>query len=277
MRYTSRMAKRDTILVYSTPPAETGDLLPSLYETFGNTDINIKQIWAKDVVQGDVLRSDRSVLILPGAPYSQGYRDQLNGAGFKNIREAIHDHKLNMFGICCSAYLSCPSYSFTHPDGEFVTHTSELALIDATAHGPIDELEPLDELAGTRWHNLKIAPLSFKDKSNQEQYAAVAYSRGPLLSLSDESQHKIIARFNTVAGRPPAIIGSEFGAGKIALASTPIELRGASLKKQFENGPFKNIDQDDFEKGKIFSNALAAQEGKRDELWGQIWDYLLER
>ncbi len=62
------MTQRDTILVYSSPPAETGDLLPSLYETFNGTDIKIKQIWADDVVQGDVLHSDTSGLILPGAP-----------------------------------------------------------------------------------------------------------------------------------------------------------------------------------------------------------------
>ena len=100
---------RNRILVYSEPPAEIGVLLPALHDTFGHQkDIEIKQVYLPDILQGDILRDGNSVLALAGAPDGNGYREQFGGQGFQNIQSAIDHHNLNMLGVCCFAYLAGP-------------------------------------------------------------------------------------------------------------------------------------------------------------------------
>lgn len=264
---------RNRILVYSEPPAEIGVLLPALHDTFGHQkDIEIKQVYLPDILQGDILRDGNSVLALAGAPDGNGYREQFGGQGFQNIQNAIEHHNLNMLGVCCFAYLACPDYDFQRPQEAREYHKSEISLIKARATGPIEELKDPNKAWGNgQWHNHEIADISFFDRNGVPQNAAIGYTLGPRLILDDESEHTIMARFEKVTERPPAVIATELGTGKLVLSAVSIDTRGETLRHQI-----MPINQH-FQDALTFAETLAAREAGRDLLWDQVWDYLLER
>ncbi len=255
--------KRTKIAVYSDYPAESGVIRYSLAESFNTRSMDTRYIGQKDILDRSACKPD-TVIVLPGAPHGDGYRSQLRGDGYKNLRRHLYDGG-GLLTICAATYTSCPSYTFEKDDGTIVTHTSDFAILNAHSHGPIKELSDPDKRWGGAWARHDVAILNFKDEYGDEHETGVCYSKGGLINLDPAEQCDIIARFKKLAGRPPAIVGKSFGPGYAVFSPVSIDVSGAQMKDRI-------IPIDDhFKNAKIYAQELAAVEQSRNRLWNTIW------
>lgn len=255
--------KRTKIAVYSEYPAEAGVIRFSLAESFNTHSMQTRYIGQKDILDKSACRPD-TVIILPGAPHGDGYRGQLGGQGFENIRQHLHEGGA-LLTICASTYLSCPSYTYEQDDGTTSSHTSDFAILNAHAHGPLKELSDPQKRWGGAWARHDVAMLNFVDEHGHPNEAGVCYSKGPRIHLDPAEQCDVIARFSKLAGQPPAIVGKSIGKGYAVFSSVSIDVSGTQMKDRI-----RPVD-DHLKNAKIYAEELAAVEQSRNRLWNMIW------
>lgn len=184
-------------------------------------------IGAKDIRDGCL--QDCALLIMPGGA-DLYFCEKLNGAGNQIIRNFVETGG-SYLGICAGAYYACASLDWNH--GE-ISGERELGFYAGQCTGPVFEwLEKPDSLYNGSW--LYAADI----EGNRMQFVSQYNGGGVFSEPKDEDDTKVIARYTTLKGAPPAIISGTFGTGKYILSSPHIEKFGHLLT----DGLHKHLNQ----------------------------------
>ncbi len=262
------------IIVYCEPPAEVGALRVSLSETFGDSaDTEVRYMGARELADDTLFADPGTAIIYPGAPHGDGYRAQFAYDGFRRRREHIENGGAALL-LCAAFYQAIRSYSFLTDDGVLKRHQSPYHLFNGSAHGPIRELVAAEKRWGGSVARHDVAMVTFEDENGTEHETGLCLSKGPLITLDEDEECDVIARFRDLEGRPPAIIGKRIGSGYAVGAAVGIEIDGNLMQRLISPGDVNLHGQTrrDVEDNLRFASELARFHTERDLLWNLIWN-----
>ena len=212
---------------------------------------------AADIISG-VLDHPPRLLVMPGGA-DLYYCEKLNGAGNAAIRRYV-EHGGSYLGICAGAYYACESLCWAAGTDQSITGSRELGFYPGTATGPVAALmQGLDQ----SW--LGVAPLQCHDGSRMMS----CYDAGPVFSEPGD-QAEIMARYDSLPGQPPAIVGCAIGRGYAVLSGPHIERLmpwAANALSQHANPHYT------YESG--IYKTLASGATDQEKLWSLVMDRLL--
>lgn len=195
------------------------------------------EVWfanAEAVIDGRVLGM-ADMFVMPGGA-DLPYCAKLNGAGNENIRTYVEDGGTYL-GVCAGAYYACKSIEWNKGHADEITGKRELAFVNATAIGPINELAPP--------YNATLQSAAVIDLEGNSVY----YNGGPYFRVNNKSTD-VLARYRGLPFDAPAIVRASVGEGQVILSGVHFEIgsaqllghaeesqRAAELAAQFKNAP----------------------------------------
>lgn len=197
-----------SVFVYQDYVHNNGVLMRRLRDTFGADAVVACD--AADII-GRCLDDSVGLFVMPGGA-DLYYCEKLNGAGNAAIRGYVEAGGTYL-GICAGAYYACSSISWAATEGaEAIVGPRELALLDATAIGPLPEyIESFD----TSWAGVA--------RLQTAQGPAVAlYRGGCYFEPSPASLHETLATYD-LPGSPAAIVRTHVGNGSVILSGVHLE------------------------------------------------------
>lgn len=197
------------------------------------------------------------LLVMPGGA-DVYYCEKLNGEGNQRIRDFVAGGG-SYLGICAGAYYGCTSLDWNK--GE-IDGSRELAFYGGQAVGPVfDWVEKPGDIYNGSW----IKAVEVATESGEPFLSE--YNGGPAFA---ETDNDVLARYSTLGGQPPAIVGGSHGRGRYILSSPHIELWGETLRNSVP--PLFNISYDK----KMFEiDKLMPYENRQKEFFKTIIERLL--
>ncbi len=174
---------------------------------------------AEAVIDGRVLGMADIFVMLGGAdlPYCR----KLNGAGNENIRAYVEEGGTYL-GICAGAYYGCKAIEYHKGREDEICGKRELAFAPVTAIGSLHDLAPpYDE-------TLNSAAIAELSDGEQAFYNGGCTFKG--------SGFEILCRYESLHGKPPAIITMGVGKGRAILSGVHFEMTPALLKNHPAEG-----------------------------------------
>lgn len=181
-------------------------------------DHNISCVTAAQIIEEGMPESV-DIFIMPGGA-DRPYARKLNGKGNDIIRRYVENGGTYL-GICAGAYYGCTHIEFQKNTANEICEKRELGFFKGTAIGCLKDIAPLYD------QTLKSA--SVTRITQGEQNYPVFYWGECYFAASRESDFKIIAHYNDVTGRPPAIISCPVGKGKAILSGVHFEASDNAL------------------------------------------------
>ncbi len=187
-----------------------------LQKFFKNDDVWLAN--AEAIIDGRVLHM-ADIFVIPGGA-DLPYCKKLNGEGNDNIRAYVEDGGTYL-GICAGAYYACNTLKFHEGREDEITGKRELDFANAVAVGSLPELAPYYDLTVK---SAAAANIRLPDDSILTGF----YHGGPKFNLKDDSAN-IIARYEDIQGKPPAIIETYVGDGRTILLGVHLEMIAQDL------------------------------------------------
>ena len=178
---------------------------------------------AKSIIAGDVFK-DRDVFVMPGGA-DLPYCKKLNGLGNKNIRSFVENGGTYL-GICAGAYYACRSIEYHKGREDEICGPRELAFVDCVAVGSIPQIAPYYD------DTLKSAAIT-KILLGGGEIIDAYYHGGCHFNLCGHETN-IVARYEGLNFKPPAIITQKINKGRVILSGLHLEASNTHL------GEFKN-------------------------------------
>lgn len=221
-------------------------------------DYIVRSIIAEHLDTEKVL-NELTVFVMPGGA-DLPYCAKLSGSRNTRLRHWVEAGGIYL-GICAGAYFGCSEIEFQGRDKK-ISGPRELAFLKGTAIGSIQELAPLYDFT---IRSSRVAQL--RTYSGGEVVAL--YQGGPFFKIDQEDESiKILARYTTVAGAPPAIIETHVGQGKAVLSGVHPEMS----YKEFEYSMLSLNDHDRASLNKHLTDLRSGDTGRR-----KLWRELLSR
>ncbi len=168
---------------------------------------------AAGVCHGAALHPN-SIFVMPGGadlPYGR----KLNGTGNANLRRFVEDGGTYL-GICAGAYFACRAIEFHKGRNDEICGPRELALVDCVGIGSIPEIAPYYDDTP---NSAAITKISLGNGETLNAY----YHGGCYFDVSDPDA-KIIARYEALENKPPAIITKLVKNGRAVLSGVHLEV-----------------------------------------------------
>lgn len=193
------------------------------------------EVWfanAEAVIDGRVL-GIADIFVMPGGA-DLPYVAKLNGTGNDNIRAYVEEGGTYL-GVCAGAYYGCKEIEYHKGRADEICGPRELAFVDAIAVGSLPDLAPYYDDA---LNSAAIVPLT---------HGEAFYQGGCTFRGKD---FEVIARYETLPAKLPAIIAANVGEGRVILSGVHFEIgpeqtarhpgdaeRAAELAAQFKSTP----------------------------------------
>ena len=207
-----------------------------------------------DDIKDGILDDDISLLIMPGGA-DLFYCERLDGAANILIKNYVESGG-SYLGICAGAYYGATALEWAKGDGEFaICDTRELAFTDATAIGPIYSYIQEHDFSKS-WDGL--CQLSYNGQSFKAMYRGGCY-------FENAKDADVIARYDDLTDKPAAIIGKDFGRGRVVLSGPHIELRSFDYGKLL----YKNQNMH-YDYCKKVRDALKPHDQNLNDMWERI-------
>lgn len=251
---------RKRVLVFAEIGADHRTLCERLRETFARAaaPVDVVPVTAAQMRQPGVMDGPDAIgFFLPGAS-DANYDNKMGADNIDRLRRFVKDGGRFM-GICAGAYYACETIEwFKWEPARFKTKTPRIDFFNYRAHGPIRALlDGQTDLTHALSH-AAAADITFEDTTGK-QTARIMYWGGP--ELSGVSEGHIIARFNGVAGKPPAIVMRDIGKGRAIISAVHPEIRGADFATAiYGNEPVHA-------RARVIAHDVARDEAARDRLW----------
>ncbi|MDB5491675.1 MAG: biotin apo-protein ligase-related protein [Micavibrio sp.] len=247
--------KKPSILIYQDYVHNNGQLYHALVERYGFAVVGYCD--AASIIAG-ILDPTVKLLVMPGGA-DLYYCEKLNGAGNRAIRNFVENGG-SYLGICAGAYYACDRIEWARGSDREISGSRELKLYGGLASGPITEfIQGLDQ----SW--LASATISGADIST-----SVCYEAGPIFAEPSAAHEKIIARYTSLPGQPPAIVESQIGKGQVILSSPHIERQMPSAWSDLYSVNNPHYDH----MHKVYKN-LSKDRAQQGALWNLILDKLV--
>ena len=192
---------------------------------FSPKNIKVGLVDANDIIKNDVLNKDVLAFILPGGA-STPFRMKLRTLGDNKIKEYIRRGGTYL-GICAGAYYACDFIEFEKDVPELRICTDEsLKIINADAVGTLHK--ELGILPYSRTAN-SAAVVRLKSVKNNDEYISY-YHGGPYFNVKG-TNIDVLAVYEDIKGKPPAIISSSYGEGRVIASGVHFEDSGVQLQK----------------------------------------------
>jgi len=192
--------------------------LKCLCEFFSNDEVWFAN--AEAIIDGRVLGM-ADIFVMPGGadlPYCR----KLNGEGNDNIRAYVEEGGTYL-GICAGAYYGCSKIEWHKGRSDEICEPRELAFAPVTAIGSLHDLAaPYDE-------TLNSAAIVMLTGGQQAFYNGGCTFRG-------KGGFEVLARYEGLPLKPPAIISVEVGEGRAILSGIHFEMTPALLKNHPAEG-----------------------------------------
>jgi biotin--protein ligase len=220
------MTGRD-VVVYHGKGTMLDFLTQFLHEEIDRSRHGLRFVSAEDVRSGRAF-DNAGLLIMPGGE-DRHFCADLNGAGNRNITEFLY-HGGYSIKLCGSAYYSMSRICYNKGLQNAVSAPRELALVKGTARGSIPQFAaPFDNTHDSA----AIVPVELGSGTAVNFY----YNGGPYFEIEDDPFATVAGRYQSLAGKPPAIIEAQVGQGHATLLGVHPEVSAARLLHHIENDP----------------------------------------
>lgn len=220
------------MLVYRSFPDISNPLHRSLCRIYGEASVG----WcsAEDIRAGR-LEPPVRLLVLPGGG-DVHYRDALNGAGTRAIRDFVEGGG-RYLGICGGAYFACAALEWAKGSEYEISDRRELGFFPGTAVGPIGGMDAIDPEGGGPIPRLTHISFNINSIFFKHRVQCVYYSGGP--AFTDAPSYtgiETLARWGDAEELPigthnsAAILKIRVGRGVVILSSVHFELGGNDLE-----------------------------------------------
>ncbi|PJF20465.1 MAG: biotin--protein ligase, partial [Phototrophicales bacterium] len=151
---------------------------------------------APDIIQNGI-PNHIDLFIMPGGA-DRPYAQKLNGIGNKHIREYVEAGGTYL-GICAGAYYGCTHIEFQKGTSSAICEDRELKFFDGTGTGCLTDIapHPYDQTL----QSACITPIGVRGEEIQTLYWGGCTFHTPITSDT-----KVVAHYNKLDTRPPAII-----------------------------------------------------------------------
>lgn len=257
---------RKRVLVFAEHGADHRTLCERLRETFARAaaPVDVVPVTAAQMREPGMLDGPDTIgFFLPGAS-DANYDNKMGADNIDRLRRFVADGGRFM-GICAGAYYACETIEwFKGEPARFKTKKPRIDFFNYLAHGPIRALLDGQTDLGNALSHAAAADIRFDD-GGMMRGATVMYWGGP--ELSGPSPGQVIARFNTLAGKPPAIVMRDIGKGRALISAVHPEIRGADFGAAvYGHDPVHA-------RARAIAHKVAADEAAR----GILWDGLMRR
>lgn len=219
---------RPRVLVFAESGADYHTLCQRLRETFRDaaTPVDVIPVTAAQMRAPGMMDADKTLgFFLPGASHAD-YDTKLGADNIAALRRFVMDGGKFM-GICAGAYYACAQIDWYEHDRTRARRKQPgIDFFNYHARGPIRDLiyEPGGD---TSYAHVAPAHITL---ANGLKMAAM-YWGGPHLAANDPhaaqtTQDRVIARFDDLAGKPPAILMRDIGLGRAIISSVHPEVIG---------------------------------------------------
>jgi glutamine amidotransferase-like uncharacterized protein len=224
------------ILVYQDYVHNNGILFRNLVHAYGARNVGFCD--ASDILDGACLEKAR-LLIMPGGA-DLYYKEKLDGQGNANIQTFVENGGAYL-GICAGAYYGCDTLSWGAGSAHEISGSRQLGFFKGCAVGPIAEFIQEGDITKS-WRNIVRLTGDFLSKVHHAFYAA-----GPYF-IADEGTSQsceVLARYDEILEKPPAIIRLNYGAGAVVLSAVHIEYGADDIARTtyHTNNPSLDWDQ----------------------------------
>jgi glutamine amidotransferase-like uncharacterized protein len=249
--------QKPCVLIYQDYVHNNGQLYHALTERYGFNAVGYCD--AAAIIAG-ILDPMVKMFVMPGGA-DLYYCEKLNGAGNRAIRNFVENGG-SYFGICAGAYYACDSIEWAKGSEHQITGARELKFYSGMAAGPVKEFVS----------NLEKPSIRAVSVAGDAGTATVCYEGGPVFAEPAAETEKVLARYNTVLGEPPAIIETQIGKGRVILASPHIErlMPSAWSSLYSVNNPHYDFEH------KVYK-ALSKDREQQHALWLNILDRLMSK
>lgn len=249
---------RTKILIYQDYGcSDTTSLNDGLREYFEPRGCRVGYTDAAGIIHGNDLNDNVLAFFMPGGAGTP-YRHKLQVLGNDKIREYVQNGGI-YYGICAGAYYACRQTEFEAdiPELKKVTECG-LNLLEGRAIGTLYKelgIRPYDKNAASS----AAVELIWNDNSKYTAH----YHGGPYFESFNSDENEVLARYN-LAGRQPAVIGRNYGKGKVILSGVHFEDKGEMLLKSIYALKI------DSEQAENVAAKLASAEDSRQALFNRI-------
>lgn len=249
---------RTKILIYQDYGcSDTTSLNDGLREYFEPRGCSVGFTDAAGIIHGNELNDEVLAFFMPGGAGTP-YRHKLQVLGNDKIREYVQNGGI-YYGICAGAYYACRQTEFEAdiPELKKVTECG-LNLLEGRAIGTLYKelgIRPYDKNAASS----AAVELIWNDNSKYTAH----YHGGPYFESFNSDENEVLARYN-LAGRQPAVIGRNYGKGKVILSGVHFEDKGEMLQKSIYALKI------DSKQAKKIAEKLAQAETSRQALFNRI-------
>jgi glutamine amidotransferase-like uncharacterized protein len=245
-------------LVYHDYIFGKGLLLESLKRYFDTT--NVAFCDSDDILDG-ALDKDISLLVMPGGA-DLYYCEKLSGEGCTKIRKYVENGG-NYLGICAGAYFACENVQWAMGSPHEISGPRELCFYKGTAKGPIYEFIEESNIEKS-WQAAAVITLT------DNTQMMVRYEAGPI--FEEEDSCKVLARYEELPDKPPAIIETSYGKGNVVLCSPHLENTSKDMRKMLyrhRNASY-NYELEILEK-------IAPHDAQIEKTWRMILDHAIRK
>lgn len=201
--------------------------------------------------------------VLPGASDAD-YDRKLGPDNIRALRDFVQDGG-RFLGVCAGAYYACKTVEWYGWDSARAKRKNPgIDFFDYAANGPIRPFLAAQDVKTKQDRSLShcaVADITWHD-GKYERRGAVMYWGGP--QFSGFSHGRILARFNDLAGKPPAIVMAQIGKGSALISSVHPEIGGDNFAQAvYGDSPLHHRARD-------IGRRLREQEAGRQDLWRNL-------
>jgi len=205
---------RPFIPVFADPRAFTssGDIISRLRESF--TSCSVAAVDTNNFFAS--LNAKSTIMaVLPGIVGETSYYHQLIGdAGMAKIKDFVERGGI-LLTACAGSYYITEQTKYAPPWGPEKSRSNPRALFNGLALGPIPGSAFVPNKT-TQFEDITLVPVLYEGADGNWLTTEIAYGNGPALyNYPEDKNTTILAHYETVLGRPPAIVWKKMGAGAI--------------------------------------------------------------
>lgn len=195
-------------------------------------------------------QEDTALLIIPGGKASD-YAAALDGEGNKLIRHYVEQGG-SYLGLCAGAYYASEFVEFAKGTEFEIIKKRELAFFKGKMIGPA--LKPYDEESESGICGAKI---SFNTKNSDDLPATtILYHNGGGYFSGNYSNTKILATYDDLQEKPPAVIEVLVGKGNVVLSGVHFEFNSKILVDLNKNKSF-SVEKMEYRRKRILRSILS--------------------
>lgn len=258
------------VLVFAEQGADSRTMCQALREVFAQAaaPIAVIPVTAAQMRVPGMMDPRRTLgFVLPGA--SEADYDRKLGADNIRALRAFVTGGGRFLGVCAGAYYVCRDIEWYGWDAERTKRkTPGIDFFNYRAHGPIRSLVAANDVKTALDRSLShaaVADITWHD-GKTEKRTEIMYWGGPFLdgTLAANPGTHIIARFNNVAGNPPAIMMRSIGAGRALISSVHPEIRGRDFARAVHGHSALH------DRGRAIGDRVEHSEHGRAALWHNL-------